>query len=94
MNTIVMDSKKLDVDGLDVDGQSGRPQPARPSPKREANSAAAVSNLISYICSVSPLNHRRPNDLRHHVQVLLNGIPVDFLIDTCASLSVISEEIY
>ena len=75
-------------------GRSGRPQPALLSPRREANSAATVSNMISFICSVSPLNHRCPNDLRPHVQVLLNGIPVDFLIDTGASLSVISEEIY
>ena len=75
-------------------GRSGRPQPALSSPRGETNSAVTVSNMISFICSVSPLNHRRPNDLRPHVQVLLNGIPVDFLIDTGASLSVISEEIY
>ena len=53
-----------------------------------------MTNMISYICSVSPLNHRHPNDLRPHVEVLLNGVPVDFLIDTGASLSVILEEIY
>ena len=74
--------------------RSGRPQPALSTPRREANSAATVSNMISFSCSVSLLNHRRPNDHRPHVQVLLNGIPVDFLIDTGASLSVISEEIY
>ena len=74
-------------------GRSGRPQPALSSPRRETNSAVTVSNMISFICSVSPLNHR-PNDQRPHVQVLLNGIPVDFLIDTDASLSVISEEIF
>ena len=89
VNTIVMDSKKLDVDG-----RGERPQLARPSPKRETNSAAVLTSMISYICSVSPLNHRCPNDLRPHVQVQLNGVPVDFLIDTGASLSVISEEIY
>ena len=75
-------------------GRSGRPQPALSSPRGETNSAITVSNMISFICSVSPLNHRRPNDLRAHVQVLLNGIPVDLLIDTGASLSIISEEIY
>ena len=77
-----------------MDGQSGRPQPARPSPKRETNSATTMTNMISYICSVSPLNHRHPSDLRPHVEVLLNGVSVDFLIDTGASLSVISEEIF
>ena len=77
-----------------MDGQSGRLQPARPSPKRETNSATTMTNMISYVCFVSPLNHRHPSDLRPHVEVLLNGVSVDFLIDTGASLSVISEEIF
>ena len=77
-----------------MDGRSERLQLARPSTKRETNSASVLTSMISYICSVSPLTHRCPNDLRPHVQVQLNGVPVDFLIDTGASLSVISEEIY
>ena len=53
-----------------------------------------VSNMISYICSVAPLNQHSPHDSRLHIEVHLNGIKVDFLIDTGAFLSVISEEIY
>ena len=49
--------------------------------------------MIAYICSVAPLNQRSPHDSRPHVEVHLNGISLDFLIDTGASLSVISEEI-
>ena len=43
---------------------------------------------------MSPLNQRFPGDSRPHVEVLLNGVSVDFLIATGTSLSVISEEIY
>ena len=43
---------------------------------------------------MAPLNQRSPHDSRPHIEVHLNGIKVDFLIDTGASLSVISEEIY
>ena len=43
---------------------------------------------------MAPLNQRSPNDSRPHVEVLMNGVSVDFLIDTGASLSVISEEIF
>ena len=50
--------------------------------------------MIAYICSVAPLNQRSPHDSRPQIEQLLNGISVDFLIDTGASLSVISEEIY
>ena len=50
--------------------------------------------MIAYICSVAPLNQRSPHDSRPHVEVQLNGVTVNFLIDTGASLSVISEEIY
>ena len=80
---------------LEFDGAGRQPQPFRPSKKKECqNAATTVSNMISYICSVAPLNQRSPHDSRPHIEVHLNGIKVDFLIDTGASLSVISEEIY
>ena len=53
-----------------------------------------IWNIICYLCSIAVLHGKFTGDYRPHVEVYINGVCVKFLIDTGASVSVISEDIF
>ena len=54
----------------------------------------SIWNIIYYLCSISVLHGKFIGDYRPHVEVYINGVCVRFLIDTGASVSVISRDIF